>query len=191
MSPAFHATSRVFAIAGLLMACERTPTHDGDQPARVVERSATRAGREVAQATREVAHTAEHGIESTAESARRALTPEGHETPAAVNSGAVTMAFNEALDGIASARCEREQRCNNVGSGKRYESLGACRAAVRASFADDLNPSDCRAGIDRSELRECLQEVRSESCGNPVDTLERVVACRTSDLCRNTTVSLR
>lgn len=183
MSPAFHATSRVFAIAGLLMACERTPGR-GDEPAREVERSATRAGREVA-------HTAEHGLESAAESARRALTPEVHETPAAVNSGAATTAFNDALDGIASARCEREQRCNNVGSGKRYESLGACRAAVRASFADDLNPSDCRAGIDRGGLRECLREVRSESCGNPVDTLERVVACRTSDLCRNTTVSLR
>lgn len=191
MSPALHAATRIFAIAAVLMACERTPNRDGDLTAREVERSTTRAGREVAEATREVARTAEHGIETTAESARRALTPEGQETPAAVNSGAVTMAFNDALDGIATARCEREQRCNNVGSGKRYESLGACRAAVRASFADDINPSDCRAGIDRGELRECMQEVRSESCGNPVDTLERVVACRTSDLCRNTTVSLR
>lgn len=62
---------------------------------------------------------------------------------------------------------------------------------MRASFSDDLNPSECRAGVDRGELRECLEEVRNESCGNPVDTLERVVACRASDLCHATTVSLR
>lgn len=210
MNPVLFSTGRVLAVVGLLtVACERTSE---SETARDIDRSATRAGREInqtgreiAQGARETVRSAGNAIESSAESTRQAaadnthpsrtgvLVPhDDHDTRvAAPGSGAVTTAFHDAVSNIASARCEREQRCNNVGAGKRYESLSACRTEVRASFSDDLNPSECRAGVDRGELRECLEEVRNENCGNPVDTLERVVACRTSDLCHATTVSLR
>lgn len=187
MNPVLFSTGRVLAVVGLLtVACERTSESEA---ARDIDRSATRAdreinqtGREIAQGARETVRSAGNAIESSAESTRQAAAP---------GPGALTTTFNDAVSNIASARCEREQRCNNVGAGKRYESLSACRAEVRASFSDDLNPSECRADVDHGELRECLEEVRNESCGNPVDTLERVVACRTSDLCHATTVSLR
>lgn len=102
-----------------------------------------------------------------------------------------TMPVSDAVGNIVAARCEREQRCDHIGAGKRYESVQACRTALRTDLADDLNPAECSRGIDRRELSECMQQVREEDCGNPIETLERVVACRTSDLCRDTTVSLR
>ncbi|MDO9022554.1 MAG: DUF6184 family natural product biosynthesis lipoprotein [Deltaproteobacteria bacterium] len=186
MNAVFHSASRAVVLVGLLtVACERSA--DGDRAVRDIDRAANSTGRVVARVTREAAHGASGAIESTAESARRATAP----TPTPIASGAVTTAFNEAVDRIAAARCEREQRCEHVGQGRRFDSEGACRSSVRASFADDLNPTECRVGIDQGELRECLEEVRNESCGNPIDTLERVVACRTTDLCRETTVSLR
>ena len=110
--------------------------------------------------------------------------------PSTAPAGA-TMAFSDAIGSIVSARCEREQRCNHIGSGKRYESVQACRTALRSDIADDLNPAECSRGINRRELSECMQQVREEDSGNPIETLERVVACRTSDLCRDTSVSLR
>lgn len=165
---------------GLLVgACERTD--NTVRPTPEAERTATNAAREARIASQEAARAAEHA----AEAARQAATP----APAAVP--AATMAFSDALGSIAEARCEREQRCDHIGMGKRYESVQVCRTVVRNDLSSRLNPADCNRGIDRSELSECVTEARNEACGNPVDTLERIVACRASDLCRNTSVSLR
>jgi hypothetical protein len=113
------------------------------------------------------------------------------ERPAAAG-GANTLAFGDALNDIAATRCERENRCGNVGQGKRYESVQTCRTVVRNDFARDLNAADCPAGIDRGELSECVQAVREESCGNPIEAIGRITACRTSDMCQATrTVTLR
>lgn len=139
--------------------------------------------------------------ESTSEAIRRAPPPapvpentavlQPTAPPPTVAAANATMAFSDAIGSIVSARCEREQRCDHIGRGKRYESEQACRTALRSDLADDLNPAECSHGIDRRELSECMQQVREEDCGNPIETLERVVACRTSDLCRDTSVSLR
>lgn len=160
-------------------ACERTDNTVRSTPE--AEREATNAAREARAASQEAARAAERA----AEAARQAATP----PPAAVPT--TTMAFSDALGSIAEARCEREQRCDRIGAGKRYESLQVCRTVVRNDLSSRLNPADCNRGIDRSELSECMAEARNEDCGNPIDTLERIVACRASDLCRNTSVSMR
>lgn len=91
-----------------------------------------------------------------------------------------------AVDSIVQARCDREARCNNVGSGREYASHEACATRVRAEWRDDLNLADCPGGVDAKELNECLEEIRNDDCNNPFDTLGRIVACRSSDLCRAT-----
>ncbi|WP_437300276.1 DUF6184 family natural product biosynthesis lipoprotein [Sorangium sp. So ce327] len=84
------------------------------------------------------------------------------------------------------ARCEREARCNNIGQDREYSSKDACSNEIRSEWRDDLNFTECPGGIDAEELNECLEGIRNEECGNPFDTLGRVVACRSSDLCRDT-----
>ncbi|WP_438020407.1 DUF6184 family natural product biosynthesis lipoprotein [Sorangium sp. So ce315] len=91
-----------------------------------------------------------------------------------------------AVDSIVQARCDREARCNNVGAGREYASNDACAARVRAEWRDELNVADCPGGVDAKELNECLEEIRNDDCGNPFDTLGRIVACRSSDLCKAT-----
>lgn len=88
-----------------------------------------------------------------------------------------------ARDQITDARCAREQRCENIGDNKKYSSLDDCRATVRAEWKDDLNGVECPNGIDRSELDECLGEIRGEDCGDPLDALSRVAACTTGQIC--------
>jgi hypothetical protein len=91
-----------------------------------------------------------------------------------------------AVDRIVAARCAREASCNNVGPNKHWESGASCTQKVSADMRDDLNARDCPAGIDEKELNECLESIRSENCNNPIDTISRLAACRTSDMCLKT-----
>lgn len=88
-----------------------------------------------------------------------------------------------ARDQITDARCAREQRCENVGDDKKFSSVEDCRARVRAEWKDDLNGVECPQGINEAELNECLGEIRGEDCGSPIDTLSRVAACTTGQIC--------
>jgi hypothetical protein len=88
-----------------------------------------------------------------------------------------------ATDDIVSARCNREERCNNVGTDKTYESREACTTKLHGSTESDLNMKDCSHGVDHAKLDECLAKIKGEDCGNPIDTLGRVAACRTGSLC--------
>lgn len=106
------------------------------------------------------------------------------EEPGAVGGGP-TSPINASLDQIAQARCAREMKCGNIAEGKEYASNDACLAETKRDFADDLNAEECPAGVDSKELNECLAEIKNDDCGNPFDTLGRLAACRTSDLCRN------
>ncbi|MBV9946179.1 MAG: hypothetical protein JOZ69_04965 [Myxococcales bacterium] len=84
---------------------------------------------------------------------------------------------------LATARCDREQRCNNVGAGQRYASREVCMDQMRGSLANDLNTHECPKGIDDAQLDRCMTAVRSEECSRPLDTLSRIDKCRTSTLC--------
>jgi hypothetical protein len=89
----------------------------------------------------------------------------------------------DAVNAIAQARCERESRCHNVGANEKYASADACKAAILSSVRDDLNKYDCPRGVDSKELQECLAEVRNEDCSSPFDTIGRLMACRSGELC--------
>ncbi|HEY6880673.1 MAG TPA: DUF6184 family natural product biosynthesis lipoprotein [Polyangiales bacterium] len=97
-----------------------------------------------------------------------------------VGSGLTT---KRAVHAIAKARCEREQRCDNIGAGKTYASVGACEAKIDNEWAADLNKYECPHGIVESELEQCLAGVRGEECGNPFDTLSRIAQCDADDIC--------
>jgi hypothetical protein len=97
--------------------------------------------------------------------------------------GANITSNESAVNRIVAARCAREQSCNNVGADKRFSSHDVCVQKVRADMKDDLNAKDCPKGIDQKELNECLEAIQKESCNNPIDTIGRLTACRTSDMC--------
>jgi hypothetical protein len=91
-----------------------------------------------------------------------------------------------AVSSITRARCDRETRCNNVGSGKKFESHDDCVTKTRASWRDDLNTIECPRGVVENNLSSCIEQIRNESCGNPLDSLGRALACRAVDLCKAT-----
>ncbi len=99
--------------------------------------------------------------------------------------GQVKGSGKQAVEEITRARCAREQRCNNIGADRKFANQDACMREVREEWSDDLNAYECPAGINQDELSECLEEVRNEDCNNPFDTLGRIVACRSSDICQS------
>jgi hypothetical protein len=89
-----------------------------------------------------------------------------------------------ARESIVAARCDLEARCDNIGKGRQFVSRDVCTSELRTQWSDELNLAECPGGVDTEELNECLQEIRNEDCNDPFDTLGRVAACRSSDLCR-------
>jgi hypothetical protein len=89
-----------------------------------------------------------------------------------------------AIDQITQARCARENRCDNVGADKKYSSMEECMTEIRREWQDDLDARSCPGGIAQAELSECLSDIRNDDCGNPFDTLGRMMSCRESQICR-------
>jgi hypothetical protein len=88
-----------------------------------------------------------------------------------------------ARESIVAARCDREERCSNIGAGKDYESRDACSSKLDGKTGSDLNTEDCTRGVDRPKLSTCLSKIRTEDCGNPIDSMSRFAACRTGEIC--------
>jgi hypothetical protein len=88
-----------------------------------------------------------------------------------------------AVRSIANARCDREQRCGNIGVDQDYASVEACEEKIKADWNDELNKYECPNGIVQAELDECLADIKQEDCGNPFDSLARVMSCNASDIC--------
>jgi hypothetical protein len=88
-----------------------------------------------------------------------------------------------AREAIAQARCAREARCDNIGGDRKFTSTDDCTARIREEWRDDLSARECPAGWNESELNECLREVRFEECSSPFDTLSRMAACTSAQIC--------
>jgi hypothetical protein len=88
-----------------------------------------------------------------------------------------------AVTQITEARCTREFACDHVGPNRRYANREVCAELVSLDSTDDFTTSDCPRGIDPNRLEHCLTAIKNESCNNPLETLERLAACRTGAVC--------
>lgn len=87
----------------------------------------------------------------------------------------------QAVDDVAKARCDHEQRCNRIGQNTSYSDREHCMNVLRVDAQKDLN--QCQAGLDRDDLRECLTQIANEDCNGVFAGLAEYKACRLDDLC--------
>ncbi len=97
---------------------------------------------------------------------------------------AVQVAARNAAASIAESRCQREAACDNVGDSKKYSSNQDCLDSIRASWKDELSARECPSGVNDAQLDECLTKIRTESCNSPLDSLARLVECRSGQVCQ-------
>jgi hypothetical protein len=88
-----------------------------------------------------------------------------------------------AVSSIATARCDRELKCKNIGTNKAYLSTDECVTKLQNDKRTAVNPQECPQGVSDKDLASCLKSIREEDCGNPLDSISRLTACRSGALC--------
>jgi hypothetical protein len=88
-----------------------------------------------------------------------------------------------AVSSIATARCDRELKCNNIGTNKTYLSTDECITKLQNDKRTALNANDCPQGVSDKDLASCLKSIREEDCGNPLDSISRLTTCRSGAMC--------
>lgn len=88
-----------------------------------------------------------------------------------------------AVSSIATARCDRELKCKNIGANKTYLSTDECVTKMQNDKRTAVNPQECPQGVSDKDLASCLKSIREEDCGNPLDSVSRLAACRSGALC--------
>jgi hypothetical protein len=91
----------------------------------------------------------------------------------------------EATPKLATAECERQMRCNNIGEGLQYTSVGECQREKTKELTKDFNDDeDCKNGISNKGLQQCVTKTVDQTCGASVITSAQVsFACGSNDLC--------
>ena len=90
--------------------------------------------------------------------------------------------FDGVAEKLATARCNHEVTCNNIGSEKKYPSREACLADSKATGVHDLN-AQCPGNVDQRQVDKCVADFRAEGCGNVIDITKRINDCSASQLC--------
>ena len=100
-----------------------------------------------------------------------ALTPAAGTTPSA----------ERAAENLTRARCDRAERCGEVGPGAQFTSREHCLDTLwRESVAQ---ATSCRAGIDQQAIEGCLTEIDAHGCDDAMGGFNQYAACKVEDLC--------
>lgn len=101
-------------------------------------------------------------------------------SPPATVTAPTVVSVDQAAMRLAVSRCDHDNTCSDVGSGRRYASVAECASQVQQSSRQDL--ARCATGIEPRRLAACERKLRAESC-RPLSTLSRMLACRAESLC--------
>ena len=97
--------------------------------------------------------------------------------------GAVPLSAHP-IEAIAMERCDREERCDNIGNeDSDYSTREACVAQIGSDTLKVFTDSSCPNGIDLARFQACLSAIHEEDCDDPFDTLSRDIACAQGVLC--------
>jgi hypothetical protein len=94
-----------------------------------------------------------------------------------------TVADDEIVERIASARCDRDESCNRVGPGAPYRNRSDCMQQTRELVKTDLNPATCRGGVGAVSLDRCVQSLEEGQCDMPGQIAGRTSQCDLTTLC--------
>lgn len=167
------------AVAG----CQRGDP-DLEHQANTVERQGDRLAEQLRARADEVVHRASVRADQLRHEAGEGWNSLPSVQPVAPGArGGGPIGLDTARGEYAAARCDREERCNNVGAGRTHSSRSECLTDARNDRRDSWDSAECRQGINSARLSDCLAAVRSQNCNNPMDDLTRLATCRSGEVC--------
>jgi Family of unknown function (DUF6184) len=96
---------------------------------------------------------------------------------------AASVGNDKAIARIVEARCDREDACNRIGDGKKWETSRSCRLEMEHDARASLAAERCPGGLDAAAVNTCVDKVRVQRCRDPIDAIEREVVCQKLRLC--------
>jgi hypothetical protein len=106
----------------------------------------------------------------------------GTEPPSGVVE-AQNQADQRVVDRLAAARCEQEEKCDRIGTGRKYASRYVCETQLRSDTTNGLNAQSCPRGIDQGAVDHCLKAIQAQPCAPILDTFTRITDCRAGAMC--------
>jgi hypothetical protein len=91
--------------------------------------------------------------------------------------------FRTTVAKVARAKCDREMRCGNVGPTEKFPTRSDCVSKSEADSRGDLNADDCLLGVSQTGFLACLKAIREDDCGNALEAMARLDACRSDNVC--------
>jgi hypothetical protein len=123
---------------------------------------------------------------SSAEAQPGASTPSTNATmtPAATPRRVpATVETASAVVRLATARCDREAECRNVGTGREFGNRDECVNEIGHYVVAALPSEECPGGVDSDALSTCLRDVQAEPCGDGKGAVDRLSSCSRDHLC--------
>ncbi len=100
------------------------------------------------------------------------------------NALATRITASDAVDQIAAARCQRDERCQDANEPTNYQRCSTnVKGDLDKSFGDDSN---CKNGVAIDGLQRCVSKIRGKECGFRGDLTEGMqtsMACGPTQLC--------
>ncbi len=84
---------------------------------------------------------------------------------------------------LATVRCQHEERCGNVGTGKRYATSDACLGELQGQGVSEVYRRQCPGNIDVKRLDTCIAEINTAACRDNSDPINQIRSCSVSSLC--------
>lgn len=103
--------------------------------------------------------------------------------PSGVKVTAARSDRDEAAMRLADELCARAAACSQIGEGARYRSEEACMADQGNKAPAQISRWDCTPTQTQAGFEECLAAIRSERCETELPRIERLVACRSAQVC--------
>jgi hypothetical protein len=87
-------------------------------------------------------------------------------------------------DDIAGAICAEMQKCDGIGTGKRFENFDDCQVELSAQYNRRWDADSCENKIDPERFKACKARAVQDTCGgNLLDDLSFAIKCGAGDVC--------
>ena len=104
-------------------------------------------------------------------------------SPQGVKMTAARSERDQAAMRLADELCSRAAACSQIGDGARYRTEEACMADQGTKAPAQISSWTCTPGQTQAGFEECLAAIRSERCETDLPRIDRLVACRTAQVC--------
>jgi len=105
------------------------------------------------------------------------------ETRAVGVTNAQTVADEDVILRVSSARCDRSQSCDHIGPGAVYRDRDDCMAQMRTLVSKQLNTSRCPGGIGETGVSRCVKSLHLGECDMPGQVYTTVSHCKLDEMC--------